>query len=278
MAHSIDYKTKMEKGYDYSSRFYDERAGQSMTRFTHLFLDDLQVPVNSVVLDVACGTGIASFELMKQCDQTGTFYGIDISPGMIKKARANAERQGYNNCIFQTMDAEHLEFPDAMFDVVISSGSFHWFPNKQQALAEMYRVLKPTGQVALRFNGHKSWKRIFAIFIRLEQEDPAFSMTPGFITVREYFSLTLEEVYDMFNHVGFQDARIYGIHRVTYLDPERIRQGVDTVWAFWQIGLSADIVERYKDRLIEEMQKQSTTRGFPYTSYWVIAYGKKPEN
>jgi ubiquinone/menaquinone biosynthesis C-methylase UbiE len=278
MAHTIDYKTKMEKGYDYSASFYDKRAGQSMTSFTHLFLDDLHKPANPVVLDVACGTGIATFELMKQCEFKGTYYGIDISSGMIEKAQANATRLGYENCVFQTMDAEHLEFPDDMFDVVISSGSFHWFPNKLQALAEMYRVLKPKGQVALRFNGYESWKRIFAIFIQLEQEDSTFSMTPGWTTIRDYFSLTLEEAYDLFDQVGFHDARIHGIHRVTYMNPERIRQGVDTVWAFWQIGLSDDIVERYKDRLIEEMQKQSTPRGFPYTSYWIIAYGNKPES
>lgn len=48
MAHTIDYKTKMEKGYDYSASFYDERAGQSMTSFTHLFLDDLQISANPV--------------------------------------------------------------------------------------------------------------------------------------------------------------------------------------------------------------------------------------
>jgi ubiquinone/menaquinone biosynthesis C-methylase UbiE len=186
---------------------------------------------------------------------------------MIEKAKKNAESGGFENCTFQTGDAERLEFPDAMFDIVISSGSFHWFPNKFQALSEMYRVLKPGGQVALRFNGHESWKRIFNIFIRLESEDPAFSMTPSWTTIRDYFSLTLEEAYDMFDHAGFDNTRIHGIHRVTYYDPEQLRKGVDTVWTFWQIGLSADVVTRYKERLVEEMQKQSTKRGFPYTSY-----------
>jgi hypothetical protein len=51
---------------------------------------------------------------------------------------------------------------------------------------------------------------------------------------------------------------------------------MDSVWAFWQIGFSPETIEQYKDRLIEEMLKQSTSRGFPYTSYWIIAYGKKP--
>jgi ubiquinone/menaquinone biosynthesis C-methylase UbiE len=276
MSHIIDYKTKMAEGYDYSADFYDDVAGQGMTSFTHLFLDDLRVPTTPVVLDVACGTGIATFELMKASDAGETFYGIDISPGMITKATENAQRHGFGNCVFQTGDAEQLDFPDAMFDVVISSGSFHWFPNKRQALSEMYRVLKPGGQVALRFNGEKAWNHVFCILIQLERKHPEFSMTPSWTTIRDYFSLTLEDAYALFDHVGFEKARIHGLHRITFVAPEQLRRGMDSVWAFWQIGFSPEIVERYKDRLVEEMLKQSTARGFPYTSYWIIAYGQKP--
>jgi ubiquinone/menaquinone biosynthesis C-methylase UbiE len=278
MAHTIDYKNKMAQGYDYSAEFYDETAGQSMTSFTHLFLDDLQVPANPVVLDVACGTGIATFELMDSCNNTGSFYGIDISPGMIAKAQENAKRRGFENCTFQVGDAERLEFPDGMFDVVISSGSFHWFPDKWQALREMYRVLKSEGQVALRFNGQGSWKRIFAILIQLERDTPGFSMTPSWTTMRDYFSLTLEEADDLFDEVGFEDVHVHGIHRLTYLKPEQMSgRGMDSVWAFWQIGFSQETIAQYKDRLREEMLKQSKSRGFPYTSSWIIVYGKKPE-
>jgi len=276
MAHTIDYKSKMAQGYDYSAGFYDDVAGQGMTSFTHLFLDDLRIPKDPVVLDVACGTGIATFELMKAVTTGGRFYGIDISSSMIAKATANAQRHGLTNCVFQPGDAEDLGFPDAMFDVVISSGSFHWFPDKLQALREMYRVLKPGGQVALRFNREKAWHRVFHILIQLEQAHPEFSMTPSWTTIRDYFSLTLEDAYDLFDRVGFEKARIHGIHRITYVTPEQLRRGMDSVWAFWQSGFSPDTVERYKDRLVEAMLKQSTPRGFPYTSYWIIAYGQKP--
>ncbi len=277
MSHEIDYKQKMTKGYDHSASYYDDVVGQRMTSFTHLFLDDLQLPNNPVVLDVACGTGIATFELMKESENKGSFYGIDISPGMIEKAKKNAESGGFENCTFQTGDAERLEFPDAKFDAVISSGSFHWFPNKLQALSEMYRVLKPGGQVALRFNGKGAWKRIFKIFIRLESENPKFSMTPSWTTIRDYYSMTLEDAYGLFDKTGFDDARIYAIHRLTFLNPDRMRNGADAVWGFWQIGFPSDVVKQYKDRLVEEMLRQSTKRGFPYTSYWIIAYGIKPE-
>jgi ubiquinone/menaquinone biosynthesis C-methylase UbiE len=179
MAHTIDYKAKMAQGYDYSAEFYDDVAGKNMTSFTHLFLDDLHIPDQPVVLDVACGTGIATFELMASCNNTGSFYGIDISPGMIAKAQENAQQRGFDNCTFQVGDAERLEFPDGMFDVVISSGLFHWFPDKWRALREMYRVLKPGGQVALRFNGQGAWKRVFTILIRLEQDTLGFSMSPS---------------------------------------------------------------------------------------------------
>jgi ubiquinone/menaquinone biosynthesis C-methylase UbiE len=276
MAHTIDYKDKMAQGYDYSAEFYDDVAGGGMTSYTHLLLNDLKVPDNPVVLDVACGTGIATFGLMTSCDNAGSFYGIDISPGMIAKAQENAERRGLENCTFRIGDAERLEFPDGMFDVVISSGSFHWFPDKWRALREMYRVLKPGGQVALRFNGQGSWKRIFAILIQLERDTPGLSMTPSWTTIRDYFSMTLEEVDELFDEVGFNDVRVHGIHRLTYLKPDQMSgRGMDSVWAFWQIGFSQETIAKYKIRLQEEMLKQSKTRGFPYRSSWIIAYGRK---
>ena len=276
MAHTIDYKDKMAQGYDYSAGFYDDVAGKGMTSYTHLLLDDLQVPDNPVVLDVACGTGIATFELMASCKNSELFYGIDISPGMIAKAQENAQRQGLKNCTFRVGDAERLAFLDGMFDVVISSGSFHWFPDKWQALREMYHVLKPKGQVALRFNGKGSWKRIFAILIQLERDTPGFSMTPSWTTIRDYFSLTLEEVDDLIEEVGFVDVRVHGVQRLTYLKPDLMsEQDIDSVWAFWQIGFSRETISRYKDRLKEEMLKQSKSRRFPYTSSWIVAYGRK---
>ena len=59
-----------------------------------------------------------------------------LSDGMLEVARRNAEAKG---------DAENLEYPDSMFDVVISNMSFQFLPDKQRALKEMYRVLKPGG-------------------------------------------------------------------------------------------------------------------------------------
>lgn len=116
-----------------------------MTKSSIKLLRDLDIPEDPVVLDVGCGTGISTFKMMELCENKGAFYGIDISKGMVDEARKNAKSLGYTNVSFKRGDAESLDFPDDMFDCVISNYTLHWVPDKRQAFAEMYRVLKPEG-------------------------------------------------------------------------------------------------------------------------------------
>ena len=152
-------KEKIEKAFDDYSSLYDESTGESMVYLTNLMLRETKIPKIPVCLDVASGTGISTFELLKRCNGKGTFYGIDISQSMIEIAENNASKYGFTGINFKKGDAEHLEFPDSMFDLVICNMSFHFFPDKKKALSEMYRVLKPGGQVALLYWGSVVFKR-----------------------------------------------------------------------------------------------------------------------
>ncbi|MFX0203216.1 MAG: class I SAM-dependent methyltransferase [Candidatus Hodarchaeota archaeon] len=139
------YKRKVESRYDETSTEYDSFACDVMTKSSIKLLRDLDIPEDPVVLDVGCGTGISTFKMMELCENKGAFYGIDISKGMVDEARKNAKSLGYTNVSFKRGDAESLDFPDDMFDCVISNYTLHWVPDKRQAFAEMYRVLKPEG-------------------------------------------------------------------------------------------------------------------------------------
>lgn len=89
-----------------------------MTFFTNLLVRDLKIPENPTVLDVGCGTGISTFELIKKVHGRGKFYGIDISQKMIDVARARASDMGYENAEFIKGDGERLEFPESSFDLL----------------------------------------------------------------------------------------------------------------------------------------------------------------
>jgi len=191
-------KALVQRAFDSFAEAYDDVAGKAMTFFTDLLIRDLQIPEDPTVLDVGCGTGISTFELMKRIQGRGKFYGIDISQKMIDLARSRAVDLGYSNVEFSKGDAERLDFPDSSFDLTFSNQVFLFLPNKQKALNEMFRVLKPMGQTALLFFGESSFKEIEEIYNRIRNRHTEYAMPES------QKLLSLEETHDLFEKVGFK--------------------------------------------------------------------------
>jgi ubiquinone/menaquinone biosynthesis C-methylase UbiE len=101
------------------------------------------------VLDVGCGPGYFTRMLAEAVGPEGSVSGIDAAPEMIEYASKKARR--LSNCRFQTGTAESLAFPDAAFDVVVSSLMMHHLPEEGRlgAVREMQRVLRPGGTLLL---------------------------------------------------------------------------------------------------------------------------------
>jgi arsenite methyltransferase len=79
----------------------------------------------------------------------GHVTGIDMTPEMLTKARAAAAEMDAANVEFVESEAEHLPFPDASFDVVISNGVIDLIPDKEAVFAEIFRVLTPGGRIQI---------------------------------------------------------------------------------------------------------------------------------
>jgi ubiquinone/menaquinone biosynthesis C-methylase UbiE len=109
-----------------------------------------RVQEGDVVLEVGCGTGDVALVAGAQSGVTGRVSGIDPSSEMIAVARAKAARSRIR-VDFQIGVIEALPFPDASFDVVLSSLMMHHLPDdlKQLGLAEIARVLKPGGRLLI---------------------------------------------------------------------------------------------------------------------------------
>jgi arsenite methyltransferase len=101
------------------------------------------------VLDIGCGAGVDSLVAAYLVEPGGTVVGLDVTPAMIGKARAHQGRLGLTHVTFQVGDAEALPFPDHNFDAVISNGVFNLTLDKEKALREAHRVLKPGGRLML---------------------------------------------------------------------------------------------------------------------------------
>jgi arsenite methyltransferase len=97
------------------------------------------------VLDLGAGAGLDAFVARRIVGETGRVLGVDFTPEMVEKARANAAKLGYANVQFEHGDIEALPFAEASVDVMISNCVLNLVPNKARAFAEMARVLRPGG-------------------------------------------------------------------------------------------------------------------------------------
>lgn len=107
----------------------------------HRALEGIPVPS---VLDVGCGTGMLSEQLLSafpSCRLTG----VDLSPAMVERARARLAGRAE----VREADAERLPFHDGAFDLVVCNDSFHHCPDPDRAAFQMWRVLRKGGALVL---------------------------------------------------------------------------------------------------------------------------------
>jgi SAM-dependent methyltransferase len=112
-------------------------------------LEVASVQPGSRVLDVAAGTGDQTLMAARRVGPTGNVLATDDSASMLKIAAEAARNEGLANVETRVMNAENLALDADSFDAVISRIALMLFPNPAKALAEMRRVVKPGGRVAV---------------------------------------------------------------------------------------------------------------------------------
>ncbi|HLQ44184.1 MAG TPA: methyltransferase domain-containing protein, partial [Planctomycetaceae bacterium] len=118
-----------------------------MADTTIRLLDIARVAAGTRVLAVGVGTGGEAFDAAVRVGPDGHVVATDISAEMIAAAEEAVAEAGLTNVQFRVMDAQRLDFPKATFDAVISRNTLMFVPDLSLGLAEMKRVLKPSGRV-----------------------------------------------------------------------------------------------------------------------------------
>ena len=106
------------------------------------------------ILDLGCGSGWASRLLARMVSDGpqgfGQVVGIDISDEMVRQARA--ESKDFENVMFVEGSAAQIPWEENFFDKVLSVESFYYYPDQERALAELFRVMAPKGELYILIN------------------------------------------------------------------------------------------------------------------------------
>jgi SAM-dependent methyltransferase len=165
-----------------SGDLYEPYIGRWSRLVAREFLGWLDAPAGLDWLDVGCGTGALSEAVAKRC-APGRLVGIDSSAGFLAHAR---ERLGDTGAELRQADAQDLPFAAAEFDRVVSGLVLNFIPDQRRAAAEMARVLRPGGEVAVYvwdYSGrmdliHKFWDAAVVLDPRASEfdEGPRFTI------------------------------------------------------------------------------------------------------
>ena len=155
-----------------------------------------QMKAGDTVIDLGSGAGNDAFVARKAVTGTGKVIGIDFSEAMIAKARANAEKVGFNNVEFRLGDIESLPVTSNKADVILSNCVLNLVPNKHKVFSEILRVLKPGGHfsisdIVLEGELPGKWKQVAELYA---------GCVSGAIQKKDYMEIIAE--------AGFQDITI----------------------------------------------------------------------
>lgn len=108
-----------------------------------------KIKKGDTIIDLGSGAGNDCFVARHETGPEGKVIGIDFTPIMIQKARANAEILGYNNVEFREGDIDNMPVNNEVADVIVSNCVLNLVPNKSKVIAEIFRVLKPGGHFSI---------------------------------------------------------------------------------------------------------------------------------
>lgn len=266
-------KQMIEQIFDDAATSYNRTGPSIFTQFGTRLVEQIPLPSSARVLDVATGTGAVLLPAARRVGTEGHVTGIDLSRVILQEAERAARSDELTNIELRKMDAEHLEFPDQTFDVVICAFGLFLFPDMEAALGEMYRVCKPSGSIGISifdktpppFN--PGWPILFQQFMAYQAG----------MRMPQPIAYTPEEVETLLSRYGFHSIETHSeTNDIIYTDME-------DWWAFQLtlgprvtiLGMNEETRARFKDEYFAKLHPMLQQDGLHLSVATVYAMAQR---
>lgn len=258
--------------YDERSKTYNDSEWHGIR--SKQLVDYALPPKSGAVLDIATGTGSIAFYAASIVGIQGEVTGIDLSEGMIAKAKALVKDSAFVNIHFHVADAENLTFPHNHFDRIYCGHAFFWMSDKAGTLKRWRDLLKPDGVVDFH-----AWPENSYIFSYVAQQ---VLKNYGIEYLAHSPTGTKERCVKLLEIAGYERIEIIEEKEGSYMTLEEAKNS----WInedHYPIGqyphpvsnVSSDILKQARADYDAEMDRLNTEKGIWNNTTMYYVYGQK---
>jgi ubiquinone/menaquinone biosynthesis C-methylase UbiE len=135
--------------YNAAADFYDASPLSFWDYFGRRTIEMASLPMGSRVLDVCCGAGGSALPAAELVGSKGKVIGVDVAQALLELARRRAAQRNLTNIEFELGDMLALRFPGESFDAVVCVFGIFFVPDMEMAVRELWRCVRPGGQLAV---------------------------------------------------------------------------------------------------------------------------------
>jgi ubiquinone/menaquinone biosynthesis C-methylase UbiE len=198
------------------------------------------------ILEVGCGTGEFWLHLPKELTSNLNLFLTDFSEGMLEKTRKNFLEAGINSQ-FQVADVEKLPFQTSSFDVILAQFMLYHARDKQKALTEIARVLKPSGWAGIVLNKRDGLTRFSSLAKKI---DSSLELE---LNAAQLFSS--EDAEDMFESVFEKVSKFDYELEMRVDDPKIIVDYAKSSSPFIKANPTEKFWDKYVDAIVTEIEE-----------------------
>ncbi len=244
-------KLKAEKAYNAAADYFDAAPLAFWARYGRRTVERLRLRRGAHVLDVCCGTGASALPAAQAIGPEGQVIAVDLAGELLKLGQAKAQAAGLQCVEFRRGDMTGLGFPDGHFDAVVCVFGIFFVPDMETQVAELWRMVRPAGQLAITTWGARFWSPAYEIWLEAVRR-----VRPDLYTAfNPWDRITTPEAVRQLLHDG-------GAQRVE-VAAEDGYQALRTPEDFWTIALGSGLrwtIDQMGHELAREVQNEVLDR------------------